>query len=311
LLLAAAWQAGDEVLLPARPPLPVRPSRHVFPDVLEFLAGLDGGSIDDPVGAAERLLVKRLGAEGGDHAERLRLLIRGARDLETSLTFWLVQLFNLGSVRFEQIYGVPAGVEAVSYLEEFDRPTLTRDEQERLKTALAGPDRASCIVTNRPSSPPGGFLNTPEAEIGIRVAGLEWMPMIASGDLGRAALSRGLEPQSFLKPSPVHMLAGLRRAMGDAAAPSVETAVELRDSQAAAAAWGRLDGATVALFEDAPKGHTSARAAMAILARHGIRARLNSFGIASGPAKAEALSAAGARVHAHLRNALDEALPGW
>jgi hypothetical protein len=50
---------------------------------------------------------------------------------------------------------------------------------------------------------------------------------------------------------------------------------------------------------------------MAILARHGIRARLNSFGIASGPAKAEALSAAGARVHAHLRNALDEALPGW
>lgn len=312
LLLMTCWEAGDDVELPRRPSLgPPRPVGHEFPDVRGFLAGLDGHAAGDPVAEAERLLLHRLRSDSPDRVESVQALVRGARTVETSLTFRLVQLFNLGSHRFEQIYGEPAGMDSVSFLEVYDKPTLTDDERARLCSALGEAGRAAAIVTNRPSTAPAGVLNTPEAEIGVQTAGLSTLPVVASGELGWCALRRGLDPQTFLKPSPVHMLAGLRRSIGDSPAEAVDTAVGLYAEGVMDSTWRGLRGATIALFEDAPKGHASARAAVDLLARRGIPLKLDLYGIAATPDKVAALTAAGARVHAHLRLALDEALPGW
>jgi phosphoglycolate phosphatase-like HAD superfamily hydrolase len=312
LLLMTAWEAGDDVSLPSRPPLGgPRRARHKFPDIRAFLAELDGQEAEDPVAQAELLLLGRLGSADQNRAEQVRSLIRKARSLQASLTFRLIQLFNLGSRRFEQIYGESAGIDSVSFLETYDQPTLLEFERASLLSVLVQPGRAAAIVTNRPSPAGSGVLSTPEAEIGVRVAGFASVPVVASGELARQATTMRLDLQTFLKPSPVHVLAALRRSTGLDSEAAVEAAAALHVEGAMDDAWRPLDGSTVTLFEDAPKGHASARAAVSTLARHGVSVSLDAYGIAVSPDKIGALVAAGARVHPHLRFALDEALPGW
>jgi phosphoglycolate phosphatase-like HAD superfamily hydrolase len=312
LLLITAWAAGDDVSLPLRPPLgPPRPERHAFPDVLGFLAEFDGRARSDPLPEAETILLRRLGRHSADRAERIVSLLRDARRLEGSLTFRLVQVFNLGGQRFKEIYGEAAGITSPSFLETYDLPTLSEGERSGLFRALSREGRAAAIVTNRPSASPGTIFNTPEAEIGVRAAGFDHVARIAAGDLGWPALEMGRDVQAFLKPSPVHMLAGLRTAIGDDRATAVEMAIRLAESGGADPAWSELDGSRIALFEDAPKGHTSARAAVGLLQRNGVRVGLDQFGIAASRDKIEALRAVGARPMGHVAEALDTALPGW
>jgi hypothetical protein len=242
----------------------------------------------------------------------VRSLFANARNLDDSLTFRLVQVFNLGSRRFEAIYGEAAGLESPSFLEEYDLPTLTEDERASLLRELGQHDRSAAIVTNRPSLSPAGVFNTPEAEIGVLAAGFDGLPRVASGDLGWQATALGLDVQSFLKPSPVHMLAGLRRAAGDESLQAVQRAIRLAYGGGEMdPAWRDLRGARLVLFEDAPKGHLSARRAAEILRINGVSIDLASYGIATSDEKVEALGAVGARVVSHVGTALDEALPGW
>lgn len=312
LLLATAWETDGDLSLPRRLPLgPPRSARHAFPDIRAFLAQVGGRGEADPLAGAEALLLRRLDGGRSERADAVRSLLRGARSLDDSLTFRLVQLFNLGSRRFEQIYGEAAGMESESFLETCDLPTLSVEERTALLRKLGGGGRAAAIVTNRPCSSPPGVFNTPEAEIGVHAAGFDRMPCVASGDLGWQATALGLDVQAFLKPSPVHLLAGLRKALGEEGDRSVEMAIRLAHFGEMDPAWQALDGSRLVLFEDAPKGHTSARAAAALLLERGVQVDLLQFGIATGPDKIEALTAVGARVHPHVRLALDEALPGW
>ncbi|HMK09020.1 MAG TPA: hypothetical protein VK449_08340 [Anaerolineales bacterium] len=311
LLLITAWEAHDEVALPHRLPLgKARRRRHAFPDVLAFLRGLDGRATSDPLPVAEALLLGRLDGRP-DRAAAIQSLLRDSRRLDVSLTFRLVQVYNLGSERFARIYGEAAGFETPSFLETYDRPTLTDEERSRLHRHLRLGGRSAAIVTNRPSSSGGGLYGTPEAEIGVNVAGFADLPRIASGDLGWRAREAGLDEGTFLKPSPVHVLAGLRVAVGDSTSGAIDAAARLAQFGAGDAAWRDFDGARIALFEDAPKGHASATSAVEILRAFGVRVRLEGFGIAAAPAKVAALAAAGARTFPHVREALDAASPGW
>ena len=312
LLLVTAWNAGDRVTLPHRLPLgPPAAVRHPFPDIRRFLAELDGRGVRDPLAEAEARLLDQLPSAPAEAAEIVRALLRDAHVFDRSLTFRLIQLFNLGSERFERIYGQPAGLDTVSFLETYDRPTLSPGDRAALLRALDQAGRAAAIVTNRPSESPGGIFNTPEAEIGVRAAGFASMPAVASGILGWAAKERGLNVDSFNKPHPVHILAGLRRAQGQEAAAAVEAAVAFALDGEDDPAWHSLDGSSLALFEDAPKGHASAREAVHLLKARGVHVRLESYGISGGPEKTAALKAAGARVFPTVRAALDEAIPGW
>jgi phosphoglycolate phosphatase-like HAD superfamily hydrolase len=313
LLLITAWEADDDVSLPVRPPFgPPRAVRHAFPDIRRFLAGLDGRPPQDPLIEAEARLLQRIDSQRADRAAAVRSLFTNARSLGDSLTFRLVQLFNLGSRRFEDLYGESAGLESPSFLEEYDLPTLTDEERVSLLRELGQHDRSAAIVTNRPSLSPTGVFNTPEAEIGVLAAGLDGLPRVASGDLGWQATALGLDVQSFLKPSPVHMLAGLRRAAGDEGLQAVQRAIRLAHGGVEMdPAWRDLHDTRLVLFEDAPKGHISARRAAEILRRNGVSIDLAQYGIATSPEKMDALAAIGAQVVPHVRTALDEALPGW
>jgi len=338
LLLLTAWEDGDDVSLPVRPPLgPPRPTRHAFPDIRGFLAELDNRGPSDPLIEAEARLVRRIDSRRPDHAAAVRSLLANARSLGDSLTFRLVQLFNLGGRRFEELYGEAAGLDSPSFLEEYDRPTLTEDERASLLRQLGQSGRTAAIVTNRPSSSPlrlrsrrpgapkrvhrpgvlpggqaGGVFNTPEAEIGVHAAGFDGLPRIASGDLGWQAEALGLDVQAFLKPSPVHVLAGLRTAAGDEGLQAVQKAIRLAQGGGGMdPTWSAFDGARLVLFEDAPKGHMSARRAAEILRLNGVSVDLAPYGISTSPEKIEALAGVGARVFPHVGFALDEALPGW
>ncbi len=338
LLLVTAWEANDDVSLPTRPPLGLpRPVRHAFPDIRQFLTELDRRGPNDPLAEAEASLLRRIDSRRPDHAASVRSLLAGARSLDDSLTFRLVQMYNLGSRQFEEIYGEAAGMESPSFLERYDQPTLSDVERASLLRKLEQAGRSAAIVTNRPSSSPlrlrsrrpgapkrvhrpgvlpggqaGGVFNTPEAEIGVRAAGFDRLPRVASGDLGWQATALGLDVQSFLKPSPVHMLAGLLRAIGNDGVQAVEMAIRLADGGSGMEpAWRAADGARLILFEDAPKGHTSARRAVEILRSNDVSVDLAAYGIATNPDKVAALIAVGARIFPNVGQALDDALPGW
>jgi phosphoglycolate phosphatase-like HAD superfamily hydrolase len=338
LLLVTAWEADDDVSLPTRPPLGLpRPARHAFPDIRRFLAELDRRRPNDPLAEAEASLLRRIDSRRPDHAASVRSLLAGARSLDDSLTFRLVQMYNLGSRRFEEIYGEAAGMESPSCLETYDLPTLNALERASLLRKLDQAGRSAAIVTNRPSSSPlrlrsrrpgapkrvhrpgvlpggqaGGVFDTPEAEIGVRAAGFDRLPRVAAGDLGWQATALGLDVQSFLKPSPVHMLAGLLRAIGNDGVQAVEMAIRLAHGGGGMEpAWRAVDGARLVLFEDAPKGHTSARRAVEILRSNDVSVDLAAYGIATNPDKVAALTAVGARIFPHVGQALEDALPGW
>jgi phosphoglycolate phosphatase-like HAD superfamily hydrolase len=285
LLLVTAWEAGDDPTLPVRPPFAApRPARHAFPDIAGFLGLFDGRASGDPLVEAERVLLERLGPGRADRIEVLRSLLRSARGID-SLTFRLVQVFNLGSRRFENIYGDAAGWESPSFLEAFDEPTLTEAERSDLLRARARDGRRAVIVTNRPSAASSrrtgqeaDMYGAPEAEIGVRVAGFDHLPRITSGDLAPLAKASGLDIQAYLKPSPVHVLAAVRLALGDEVDRAVEAAVRMSEGRAVDPAWQSLDGSRLILFEDAPKGHSSAQAAAVLLRRSGLSVQLEPYG---------------------------------
>ena len=319
LQLVEAWRTEPEITLPRRPPLQARPAgRRSFPDVQAFLGEMDHAEGHDPLARAESLLMSRLDGASPSRALAVRSILRGARDLNQSPTFWLVQLFNLGSRRFEEIYGLPPGLETESYLETYDLPTLTLVERTALIAWLDRPGRAAAIMTNRPSASlragpstsPKGIFNTPEAEIGARASGFGRLPLVAAGDLGWRAAALDLDPEAFLKPSPVHALAAIRRALG-AGGDSVEAAIRLGQFGEMDTAFRGLQDSRVSLFEDAPKGHIAARSAAQLLRAHGVRIDLRLYGIAPGQVRAEALRRTGADVYPDARTALDAAIPGW
>jgi hypothetical protein len=230
-----------------------------------------------------------------------------ARDPDRSLTYQMIQCFNLGSRAFAKIYRRDPWVETASLLSTLDRPALSESERKRLRAWAARDGRSMVIVTNRPSNSPSIAIHTPEAEIGVEAAGMGGIPFVAAGGLAWAAEHAGLAPGSYLKPSPVHMLAGMLCALGSDAETAIRAAVELAEG-GPDAAWDSLRGSKVEVFEDAPKGIRSARRAADLLLRAGVEIDLRLTGITESPAKAAALEAEGASVFPSLSMALERVI---
>ncbi|HET7010118.1 MAG TPA: hypothetical protein VFI11_05035, partial [Anaerolineales bacterium] len=296
LLLHTAWRKNPTLSLPERPLLPRHPVHDLAaPDFQAFALSLaDGqGPAHRPLPAAlERLLEVEPRTQA--QVSLLTRLLSQPRDVESSITFQLVQEFNLGSDLYAEVYGRPGAMGTVSLLATRDRPTLDEGERGRLRQWSRRPGHHMSIVTNRPSRSSASILNTPEAEIGVRAAGMEGFPSISSGALAEAAGLRGLEPQAFLKPNPIHMLAGLRAALGEQAEDAIRAAHALVTNGVVDASWNSLAGAQVSVFEDAPKGMRSARAAAEALSRCGVHIKARLLGVTASPVKAAALEAEGA-----------------
>lgn len=218
-------------------------------------------------------------------------LLTDSRNVRKSHTFRTFQHFTLGSENYQVTYQLPAEFEAQSLLRTEDKANISAEVRERLRherNSITG-------FTARPSKPPrewdGSHVGyAPEAELGLELAGLADIPLMAFGKLEYIAAQHGLNPATLMKPSPFHALAGVLAAW---------TGDEL-SALNAAYAWqtsGRLNGHFSELpksfelyvIEDTMGGVRATRAAGEILREAGFGVSVHTLGLTSGIAqKAEA-----------------------
>lgn len=305
LMLKAAWGPFPDLRLPEEPPLPNTPRHDMpMPDPRDFLAALDrsrgeGLSIE----SVQQLMLS--GWEGSAPQKRIiRSMLEGAHRMRGSLTHRIFQELALGERAFRQAYGREPFFHCEGMLFSEDRPSLMDAQRDRLRAWIGAPGHRAAVFTNRPSEAPRGFFDTPEAEIGLHVVGLEELPVIGHGGLSWLGDRLGLSYGSLLKPSPVHILAALQRALGAPLETALLRAAELAMESKGETAWRPLEGAEVSVFEDAAKGIRSAQDAAARLVELGVRVSLQAYGVTTSPPKARALEGVGGHVFPTLQAAL-------
>lgn len=235
----------------------------------------------------------------------LRSLILGARMAELSLTYRTFQELVLGSTEFFRAYNLASELDCESYLLKYDHSNLPDADRDRLKNWISIPHHAAAVITSRPSHPPVGIFSTPEAEIGAKLVGLDGIPILGWGGMCWLGLQRHSDPQSLIKPSPVHALAGLRMACGESQETALSAAADLVETRYAGSGWKQFTGAQVCVFEDTPGGIKSLQAAQEILIGSGVRIETKSIGIAQKQIKIKALIANKAEIFPSLIDAIN------
>lgn len=299
LLLERAWQVDPGRGLPASPDASDAPYHYLpVPDFQAFFRAAIHGRLSGPEARTEtelQLLASREHTPG--QVRTLQGVLRPAYDPTASLTHRIIQELNLGALTFEACYCVPAALPGPGYLNTIDPPLISAETAAELIAWSAAPETRAVVFTNRPSMMPRGAGGTPEAEIGLERVGLSALPFVAMGHLDWLAAARGLEPQSLLKPSPVHVLAALRRVAGDELIEALHGAARLGLDGMDDGGWRRLDGAHITVFDDSFRGLLSAREAQAALHQIGLRVTLDLRGVTTLAAKRQALEAAGGVVY--------------
>ncbi|MCL4367636.1 MAG: hypothetical protein M1337_00405 [Actinobacteria bacterium] len=307
LLLNAAWEHDPKLRLPKAPPL-ARQEPHMWssPDFTSFFRDLaaSGTPVARSLERAEARLTEPRNPLSQDQVEELRRLLRTARDPNASLTHRLIQELNLGSHRFTAVYHPTAALDCQGNLEALDRPIIAAELVSGLLRWYSLPGHRAVIVTNRPSSGLDGHAGPPEAETGMRLVGLESFPFVAVGGLAWLAARRGLEAQALIKPSPVHVLTALRRAMGEPLREALQAAAALALDGVADADWRALQGSRIQAFDDSAAGMISTRVAADLLAEHGVDVTVDLRGVSSSAAKRRALAQAGATLYPDIATAL-------
>jgi hypothetical protein len=307
LMLAQLWKRFPDYTLTLDGDWPASPSHGLpTPAFQEFVAGL--GPCDNersgPLRAAEAALLERCPFLSSDQVGLLKALYASTRRFDGSPIHRLVQEFNLGSRRYAKIYTARPRLEVESTLLTQDRPRLDVADRIRLMDWARGDGHGAVIFTNRPSTPPDGAFDTPEAELGLDVSGLATLKVVGGGGLGWLAQRRGLGSGELLKPSPVHALAALRLALGRTLKEALEAAAGLALEGKVDSDWRRLNGSGVYVFEDSAKGLRSASRAADILREHGVTIRCTLFGVSDSEPKRAALAAAGATLYTDVQSAL-------
>jgi len=310
LLLDRAWSVNPECRLPESPDAPNGRFHDLSsPDFQSFFRttlerGVSGIE-------ARRLIEQRL-LEGKEHAPAqraaLQTMLRDAYDTERSLTNRIIQELNLGTVEFEACYGRPAAIPGEGLLRTKDLPLISAGEAAQLVQWDATPGKRAIVFTNRLSRVPAGTGGAPEAEIGLARLGLSVLPFVSMGHLDWLCAERRLEPQSLLKPSPVHALAALRLAAGDSIGEALAAAAALELDCQDGGGWRRLDGTQAIVFEDSFRGLQSARGAQPALDRIGVRLSLDLRGVTTRDVKRRALELAGGVVYPDFSSAAHDIL---
>lgn len=304
LMLRNVWTIDPDVRLPDAPPLPQLPSHDLqIPDFVTFFRSeiTTSDQATSPNLLAERSLLKDLSEP---QASALRFLLRGAHQIRGSLTHQLFQELVLGSNQYENSYALRPHLQTQGYLATYDQPLLRSDSCKQLLAWVSESDHRAVVFTNRPSLPPPDAFDTPEAELGLETAGMDGLPCIGRGGMLWLAGRRGLGPDDFLKPSPLHALTALQMALGEPLEPAAYNAASLALDRQADSSWEALIDAQLCVFEDSVKGLHSLQAAQKILAEIGIPVKVSLLGVTSSGEKRMALERAGAVVFAEPEEAI-------
>ena len=242
--------------------------------------------------------------------DALRQVLSATRDADLSPTMRVIQHFTLGSSRYTEVYGQPAQFETISLLDEFDRPTLSERECRALESSMRREGRRAAAYTLRLSRPldvpTNGVEFAPEAEIALETAGMAWLPLVGYGQVRWLAAQHQCAADAFVKPSPVHALAAIGRAVGGGDRESLEAAFDLWDSgQVNELLLGlRERPLTLHVFEDTAGSVRGVCEAATLLCAHGFQAECRAYGIASSPEREAALRGSGVAVYTRLEPAL-------
>lgn len=308
LLLADARSHDHDIDLPERLPAPRAAHGRQAPPLRRFFEQL--GPLSDSRSALAEIENSLPSLDGyASDADLMREFLQSARSPD-SVTHRTIQALVLGPDAYRETYGTAPDLEAESYLATHDRATLDPARQAELRAWLAEDGHAAAVFTNRPSAPPADHLDPPEAQIGAELVGLAQLPIVGSGDLGWLALREDQPLYHFLKPSPVHALAALQRALGAGQEQALLQALRRARQQDDAEAWQPLAGSQVWAFEDSAKGLDSVQAAAENLAELGLPLELNLIGVSPHPDKRRELAKVAGQVHADLDRALQPLLDG-
>jgi hypothetical protein len=278
-----------------------------MPDCRAFLDAFQGLPAKEPnLGRAARLIISEHEFSPGQRAA-IEGILSGAHRIQTSLTHRIFQEIVLGSRRFAKTYGIEPYFDCEGTLFTEDRPTLSPSQADQLRRWIRRRDHSAAVFTNRPSQPPTGFFDTPEAEVGLEVIGFEDLPVIGHGGLTWLGARLGLEYGELLKPSPVHILGALYRTLGAQQEPALLAAADLAIEGMSAQEWHTFEGTGISVFEDAAKGVRGAYNAKRVLEGVGVHTTWNTYGVTTSGSKIRALEAAGARVFPSLQEALIDA----
>jgi len=298
LLLGVLW---DDIL--SRQPLPDLPD-DVSSAAIEIGKALDGYLPSDLIIPEFELVPGQYPVETALQAGyfpsiplALRMsLMHGSRDVRASHTMRIFQHYTLGSPAFRQTYDLPAEIETESLLHKYDRTMIDDAVREKL---LGSGDHLAAF-TARPSAPPReieapplGYA--PEAEIALELVGLPDIPLISFGRLQYLGEQRRYDPEVFVKPSPVHALAGIGAALTGNEWSALQAACEWYETGQLTGPLAELPSAfEVSIVEDTMSGIRSVRAAGDILQKTGLNVTIHAYGLTSGSsAKAEAFTQAG------------------
>ncbi|HPH94275.1 MAG TPA: hypothetical protein PKW33_00260 [Anaerolineaceae bacterium] len=240
-------------------------------------------------------------------------LFGATRSVQHSPATRLFQNLVLGDQVFKSVYPMMPDVESTSYLEEYDEVLLSGEMRGRL---LEG-NQKMAILTARPSLAPEGTRMagcSPEAELALKMVGLDRVPLMAYGKMIYAAQQWQTEADALLKPFPFQALAACLCALG---VPELE-ALTLAGKLALVKKTNREEALLLSglfqtplhlhIFEDTPIGILAVQSAAELLGEMGVTVTVKAWGIATQPAKRAALEGLGAALFPHVDQALDAAL---
>ncbi|MGD0174321.1 MAG: hypothetical protein ABSC61_07815 [Anaerolineales bacterium] len=246
----------------------------------------------------------------GEFDSVLDALLGHPREFARSPVMQYFQQFTLGSRTYADLYRVPADVETPSLLAELDRPAFSAANRDRILTMHRERKIRSAIITARPCRPRGAADDPtefpPEAEIALKVIGLEELPLVGAGQMLWLSKRHGQQPDAYLKPNPAHSLAAISMALGTAEGDGLEAGRALVEEGQLLPPLDALkkETADIVVFEDSPTGVLATQSAVDLLNRKGMNIRMSFLGVAAGGEKRTALEALGAEI----LDSTDEAL---
>ncbi|MBI5962225.1 MAG: hypothetical protein HY863_02020 [Chloroflexi bacterium] len=222
-------------------------------------------------------------------------LLTSTRDVKRSETMRTFQHFTLGSKTYSETYQLSAEFEAESFLLAIDKSNIS----EEVIGSLKHPDHYLVAFTARPSGIPVGVDESnvgyaPEAELGLELAGMKDIPLMAFGKLEYIAAQYGLAPSTLVKPSPFQALAGTLAAWTGEELSALKAAYDWYDTGVLNGRFGDLPKSfELIVVEDTMGGIRSVRSAGEIFQKAGFDVTVRVLGLTSGiAAKAAAFEAA-------------------
>ena len=237
------------------------------------------------------------------------------RSVNKSYITRLFQNLVLGDDLFTKTYGRPVVHPTQSYLETYDVSLLNETNQQWIKSAIAQHSHYFAGLTARPSLGPHGYADpeltaySPEAELALRVIGLEEMHLLGYGRLQFEASKMGIDADALLKPDPYHTIAAIYACIYDDEQKGLEMASKiLRHSHGTIDFSELTKPMELVIFEDSPGGILSVQSAARLLQDNGIPVNTIVYGVTDNPDKMKSLEKIGAKLFPNVNDALQNYL---